>query len=84
MSLEQENLNSIYTIETILDSSQTLFSKIFDLLSSSGRKLHQQASITLSKDAFEKLAHTIANRPLKERLYLFEKLLNWLALNFIF
>ncbi|CAF3532159.1 unnamed protein product [Rotaria sp. Silwood1] len=73
---EQENSNSIDTIEIILDSSETLFREIFDLLSSSGRKMHQQASIVLSKDAFEKFAHTIANRPLEERLRLFEKLLN--------
>ncbi|CAF0778310.1 unnamed protein product [Rotaria sordida] len=81
---EQENPNSIYTIETILDSSQILFSKIFDLLSSSGRKIHQQASIVLSKDAFEKLAHTIANRPLEERLRLFEKLLNCANKNYTY
>ena len=35
----------------MLDQSQLLFSQILDLLSSSGRKIHQQASIQLSKDA---------------------------------
>ncbi|CAF3705696.1 unnamed protein product [Adineta steineri] len=73
---EQENSKSINTIEAILDNSQVLMGQILDLLSSSGRKMHHQASIELSKNALEKLAHTIANRPLEERLRLFEKLLN--------
>ncbi|CAF3323383.1 unnamed protein product [Rotaria socialis] len=73
---DQEISSSIYTIETILDNSSELFTKILDLLSSSGRKMHQPASIVLSKNALEKLAHTIASRPLQERLRLFEKLLN--------
>ncbi|UJR28959.1 hypothetical protein I4U23_010176 [Adineta vaga] len=72
---EHENFDPIYIIETILDQSQALFSKILDLLSSAGRKTYQQASVQLSKDALDKLAHTIASRPLQERLRLFEKLL---------
>ncbi|CAF1397981.1 unnamed protein product [Adineta ricciae] len=72
---ERENSDPVYTIETMLDHSELLFGKILDLLSSSGRKTHQQASIQLSKDALDKLAHTLASRSLQERLRLFEKLL---------
>ena len=37
-------------IETIVDQSQILLSKIFDVLSSSGQKRYQQTTVGLCKD----------------------------------